>query len=217
MRILVINPNSSRVFTQLIQQSVAHLQANGTYQIDCIELEGTPPGIESQRDIDSVIEPLCRLVAAESANTDAFVVGCFADTGVYSAREVTTKPVLGLCEAALATALNMGERFGVISTSLSSRNAELRLVRSYGLLDRCAGFAPVNLPVVEIPNHAAAKERILSAGASLMECGADVLVLGCAGMAPYRKLLRDTLKLPVIDPNSSAVAMAIGMVVHGIG
>ena len=212
MRILVINPNSSRFFTQLIQQSVAHLQANGAYQIDCIELEGTPPGIESQRDIDSVIEPICRVVKEEMAHTDAFVIGCFADTGVSSARELTTKPVLGLCEAALATALNMGERFGVISTSLASRNSELKLVRSYGLLDRCVGFAPIDIPVAEIPRHAQARERIISAGTTLIECGADVLVLGCAGMAPYRTHLRDTFRVPVIDPNSSAVAMAIGMV-----
>lgn len=211
MRILLINPNSNRGFTEIMDEKIAPLRANGAYRIDCATLDGTPPGIETQRDVDSVIDPICRLVAAESDRTDAFVIGCFADTGLYSAREVTTKPVVGLCEAGLSTALNLGERFGVVSTSLEARNAELRLVRSYGLLERCVGFEPVDIPVADMLTFASAQDRIHAAGARLKERGADVLVLGCAGMAPYQKDLEKSLKIPVVDPNISAVAMAIGI------
>ncbi|TPJ57656.1 aspartate/glutamate racemase family protein [Mesorhizobium sp. B2-6-1] len=212
MRVLLINPNSNRIFTDLMDRNVEPLRAGRAYQIDCVTLEGTPPGIETQRDIDSVIEPLCRLVVAEARHTDAFVIGCFADTGLYSAREVTAKPVLGICESGLSTALNLGERFGVVSTSSESRNAELRLVRSYGLLERCVGFEPVDVPVADIPTSATAKARVLTAATRLKALGADVLVLGCAGMAPYKSLLRETFKIPVVDPSVSAVAMAIGIV-----
>lgn len=212
MRILLINPNSNRDFTQAMARSVSPLQAQGAYRVDCMTLDGTPLGIETQRDVDSVIEPLCRLVAEEDARTDAFVIGCFADTGLYSAREVTPKPVIGICEAGLATALNLGERFGVISTATATRNADLRLARSYGLLERCVGFEPIDMPVAEIATAPAARDRLLAAGARLKESGAEALVLGCAGMAPYRSLLRDELRIPVVDPCISAVAMAIGIV-----
>lgn len=212
MRILLLNPNSNHDFTQAMARSVSPLQAEGTHQIDCTTLEGTPLGIETQRDVDSVIEPLCRVIAQESAQTDAFVIGCFADTGLYSAREVTTKPVIGICEAGLATALNLGERFGVISTASATRNADIRLARSYGLLERCVGFEPIDVPVAEIATAGAARDRILTAGARLKTLGAEAIVLGCAGMAPYRPLLRETLNVPVVDPCISAVAMAIGIV-----
>ncbi|MEI8703029.1 aspartate/glutamate racemase family protein [Mesorhizobium sp. ISC15] len=217
MRVLLINPNSNRIFTDLMNQNIDSLRADGAYQIDCVTLEGAPLGIETQRDIDSVIEPLCRLVLAEAARTDAFVIGCFADTGLYSAREVTAKPVLGICESGLSTALNLGERFGVVSTSSETRNAELRLVRSYGLLERCVGFEPVDIPVADIPTSAAARGRVLAAATRLKTLGADVLVLGCAGMAPYKSLLRETFKVPVVDPSVSAVAMAIGIVALASG
>lgn len=215
MRVLLINPNSSRVFTDLMDRNLEPLRAGGTYRIDCVTLEGTPAGIETQHDIDTVIEPICRLISAESERTDAFVIGCFADPGLYSAREVTRKPVLGLCEAGLATALNLGERFGVVSTATQSRNAELRLIRSYGLLDRCVGLEPVDMPVVKIPTAPEAGQRVLDAGERLREQGAEVLVLGCAGMAPYKDMLRKKLGLPVVDPSVSAVAMAIGIVALG--
>jgi allantoin racemase len=42
--------------------------------------------------------------------------------------------------------------------------------------------------------------------------GADVLVLGCAGMAQYRAGLEAEVGLPVIDPTQAAVTMAIGAV-----
>ncbi|MDX8541888.1 aspartate/glutamate racemase family protein [Mesorhizobium abyssinicae] len=209
---MLINPNSNRIFTDLMNGNVEHLRAGGACKIDCVTLTGTPAGIDTQRDIDSVVEPICKLVSTESAKVDAFVIGCFADTGLFSAREMTSKPVLGLCQAGLSTALNMGERFGVISTSTESRNADLRLVRSYGLLERCVGFEPVEIPVADIPTSAAAKGCVLEAASRLKALGADVLVLGCAGMAPYTSLLRETFKIPVVDPTVSAVAMAIGIV-----
>lgn len=215
MRILLINPNSNQDFTAAMDRSVSALRVEGSCRIDCVSLEGTPRGIETQRDIDSVIEPLCRLVEQEADGTDAFVIGCFADTGLYSAREMTTKPVLGICEAGLATALNLGERFGVISTDAATVNADLRLVRAYGLLERCVGFEPINMPVAEIATSASARERLVAAGGKLTAAGAEALVLGCAGMTPYRAMLRETLGLPVVDPCISAVAMAIGIVALG--
>jgi allantoin racemase len=41
------------------------------------------------------------------------------------------------------------------------------------------------------------------------EDGADVLVMGCAGMARYRPRLEEALGIPVVDPTQAAVGMAI--------
>ena len=42
--------------------------------------------------------------------------------------------------------------------------------------------------------------------------GADVVVMGCAGMARYRKPLQDEIGIPVVEPTQAAVVMAIGRV-----
>jgi Asp/Glu/hydantoin racemase len=42
--------------------------------------------------------------------------------------------------------------------------------------------------------------------------GADVVVMGCAGMARYRKPLQGEIGIPVVEPTQAAVAMALGRV-----
>ena len=42
--------------------------------------------------------------------------------------------------------------------------------------------------------------------------GADVLVMGCAGMARFRATLEDAVGMPVVEPTQAAVAMAVGHV-----
>jgi Asp/Glu/hydantoin racemase len=42
--------------------------------------------------------------------------------------------------------------------------------------------------------------------------GADVLILGCAGMAGRRAALEDALGLPVVEPCQAATAMALGRI-----
>ena len=44
------------------------------------------------------------------------------------------------------------------------------------------------------------------------EHGADVVVMGCAGMARYRAPLQREIGVPVVEPTQAAVAMAIGRV-----
>jgi Asp/Glu/hydantoin racemase len=42
--------------------------------------------------------------------------------------------------------------------------------------------------------------------------GADVVVMGCAGMARYRKPLQDAIGIPVVEPTQAAVGMAVARV-----
>ena len=56
-------------------------------------------------------------------------------------------------------------------------------------------------------------DRMIEVGKELRdEDGADVIVMGCAGMARHRQPLEAALGMPVIDPTQAAVAMAIGAV-----
>jgi Asp/Glu/hydantoin racemase len=47
--------------------------------------------------------------------------------------------------------------------------------------------------------------------------GADVLVMGCAGMAGYRGDLEEAVQIPVVEPTQAAVAMAIVRIRLGWG
>ena len=212
VRTHLINRNNITVVTELLDRNVERLGFVGGvgHCLDCIMPNGGPPGDETQIDIDCGAAPQCRLNTAESDRTDAFPIGDLADPGLNSVPATAAKPMFGICKAGIASAPNMDECFGTISTATQSRNAELRLIRSCGYLLRCARLEPIDMPVVSIPTAADAEDRALDAAARLKRQGADVLVLGCAGMARYRTALRARLGLPGVDP--SAVAMAMGIV-----
>jgi Asp/Glu/hydantoin racemase len=216
--IVVINPNSTEAVTAAIDVAVDRLRLPGGPQIVCQTLHEGPPGVESQHDADSVIEPLCRTIAAQDNAASAFVIACFSDPGLYSARESTAKPVLGIAECGILTALTLGHRFGVISILAKSVPRHLRYVAAMGVGGRLAGDLPIGLGVTELGDARVTMARMTDVGGRLRDVhGADVLVMGCAGMARYRDALETAVGIPVVEPTQAAVAMALGRVRLGWG
>jgi allantoin racemase len=212
-RILVINPNSSEAVTRGIDEAVEPLRMAGGPAIECVTLADGPPGIETQQDVDGVVAPLVRVVRRREQEFAAFVIACYSDPGLHSVREATRKPVLGIGECGILTALTLGQRFGVIAILRQSIPRHLRYIGALGVAERLAGELPVGLGVTELADEAKTFGRLVEVGEALRDArGADVVVMGCAGMARYRRPLQDAIGIPVVEPTQAAVAMAIGRV-----
>jgi Asp/Glu/hydantoin racemase len=211
--IYVINPNSSAAVTAGIDQAVEPLRMAGGPPIRCISLAEGPPGIQSQRDVDGVIGPMLRRAGELEAEAAAFVIACFSDPGLHALREQSARPVLGIAECGVLTALTMGQRFGIIAILPTSIPRHLRFLGAMGVLDRFAGDLSIGLTVAELSDDARTLSRMIEVGRTLRDVhGAHVLVMGCAGMARYRDRLSTETGLPVVEPTQAAVAMAIGRV-----
>jgi allantoin racemase len=211
--ILVINPNSSATVTRGIDEACEPLRMRDGPQIECVTLREGPPGIETQQHVDGVVAPLVKLVQEREPDYAAFVIACYSDPGLHSVREVTTKPVLGISECGILTALTLGQKFGVIAILRQSIPRHLRYIGALGVADRLAAEVPVGLGVAELADERRALSRLIDVGKTLRDDhGADVLVMGCAGMARYRTPLQDETGIPVVEPTQAAVAMAIGRV-----
>src|SRR5919108_4762690 len=118
-RIRVVNPNSNEDVTRGLDAALEPLRfANGP-EIVCSTLAEGPFGIETQADVESVVMPLRRLVEADNSS-DAFVIACYSDPGLHVCREGTTRPVFGIAECGVLTALSRGDRFGVIAIAQAS-------------------------------------------------------------------------------------------------
>jgi len=211
----VINPNSSQTVTDGIDAALDPLRpmADGMgVRIACLTLAEGPPGIESQAQADLVIPPLLSL-ADTRHDAAGFVIACFGDPGLHALRDRTTKPVLGIQEAAVASALTLGQRFGVIAILPASIPRHLRAFGAMGVMDRFAGDRALGLGVAALADEITTLARMTEVGAQLRDLdGADVLILGCAGMARYRLALETALGLPVIDPCQTATATALGRI-----
>ncbi len=211
--IVVINPNSSESVTASIDRSLDSLRFAGGPPVECVTLTEGPPGIESQETSDSVIRPICRLIRSREETASAFVIACFSDPGLHAAREVTRKPVLGIAECSIVTALTRGDRFGIVSILENSVIRHRRLVRSMGLWERFAGDLAIGIGIQGLRNENLVLDRMISVGKRLKdEYASDVVIMGCAGMARYWKQLRDAIDIPVVEPTRCAVIMAIGQI-----
>lgn len=210
-RILVINPNSNEAVTEGLRQAVRPMSYADGPEIVCVTLAEGPLGIETQEHADSVTMPLRRKVEAAN-DVDAFVIACYSDPGLHVAREGTDRPVFGIAECSVLTALTRADRFGVIAIRTRSIPRHIRYLRQMGLMERFAGERPLEMSVAESASDKTLDRMIAIARELKEQDGAGAIVMGCAGMARHRKPLEEAIGLPVIDPTQAAVAMAIGAV-----
>ena len=211
-RIMVINPNSNRAVTAGLAEALKPLMFADGPEIVCETLAEGPFGIESQADADSVTMPLRRFVESDNGSA-AFVIACYSDPGLHVCREATARPVLGIAECGVLTALTRAETFGVIAIAQRSIRRHLRYLRQMGLMDRLAAERPLDMSVAETASGEDTLAKMILIGRALKdEDGAGAIVMGCAGMARHRKALQDALGIPVIDPTQAAVTMALGAV-----
>ena len=209
-RILVINPNSNEGITRNIDTAIAPLRFADGPKIECLTLAEGPPGIETDADVQAVIDPLCRWVRSLEKEAAAFVNACFSDPGLAEIRATTKRPTFGIAESALVTALAHGQQIGILSILPASVARHARLIDRLGIATRIAGDLSINLGIDELEDPDRTFERLqLTATRLRREHDADVLILGCAGMSQHRARLARQMEIPVIDPCQAAVGMAI--------
>lgn len=213
--LIVINPNASQTVTDGIDAAVAPLRRFGV-PIRCLTLDQGPKAIESQRQADLTIPPMLALAAAQK-DAAGYVIACFGDPGLHALRDQTTLPVVGIQEAAVMTALTLGQRFGVIAILPASIPRHLRAFGAMGVLDRLAGDRALGLGVADLADPDKSLNAMIATGKRLRDQdGANVLIMGCAGMAQYRSILSAQTGLPVVEPCQAAAAMALGQIALGL-
>ncbi len=207
--ILVINPNSDESVTEGMIRELKGFHFSEGPRIECVSLSDGPFGIESQADIEAVTLPLRKMVS-ESSNVDAFVIACYSDPGLHVCREASEKPVFGIQECGVLTAMSLGDRFGVIALQERSIRRHLRYLRQMGVMERLAGERAASLSVRESVSGKGTFEKLLKAAKQLRDSDqADTIILGCAGMAAHRAKLELVIGIPVIAPVQAAVSMAM--------
>ncbi len=206
-RVFVLNPNSSPAITASLSACLEPLRRTSAHAIICSELSEAPLGIESDADVVLAERLAEQRILAEPCQ--AAVIACFSDPGLPAIRAKARMPVFGIAEAAYCSALMLGRRFGVISLGPASIARHARQIADMGLSARLAGDRAIDMSVAE-GNRPDALETIALVGQQLcVEDGAQVLILGCAGMGGHRAALQDRLGVPVIDPVQAAVAVAL--------
>ncbi|KAA2317224.1 Asp/Glu/hydantoin racemase [Pseudooceanicola sediminis] len=208
--ILIINPNSSTEVTQGIAQAVAPLAPAGV-RFAVEDLPDGPATISSEEDVARAGLGFAARVGQGGA--DAYVSACFSDPGLDLARAAQARPVIGIQEAGILTALGRADLFGIIALAPGPMVRHRRKIRLMGVESRFAGeLALPGVSAAASGRDAEVFAMCVDLGRQLRALGAGAVVLGCAGMAPIRARLEAEIGVAVIDPVVAAAAMAMGAV-----
>ncbi|MBB3934182.1 aspartate/glutamate racemase family protein [Aureimonas phyllosphaerae] len=200
MRILFINPNATVSMTHKIGAAARAAASPGTFILSATNHAG-PASIQGPADGEAAEPGLLALIAERDADADAFVIACFDDTGLETARTLTGKPVIGIGEAAMRAAADGNRAFSVVTTLSVSIPVIEENVRAYGLGSLCRRVRASEVPVLalEEPGSAARETVAAEIAAALGEDQPGAVVLGCAGMADLAETFAARFGVPVFD------------------
>jgi allantoin racemase len=213
IRLKVIIPNSGmdaptlRDRERMLSAAVDH---QTKISVDCIETG--PAAVESA--VDEILvgpEVVKEVLRAKEDSFDAVVIYCFSDPALHAARQAVDIPVVGPGEASLALARMVGYRFSVITTLAENVPRVEMMVHELGL-DKLAlaSVRSLDMPVLDLRADPARTKAILMevCTRAVEEDGAQMIILGCLGLAGYGECFQDTHRVPVIDAAFAAVGMA---------
>jgi allantoin racemase len=206
MRIFVINPNTSASMTAHIRAALQQIKRPDT-ELEVVNPQRGPVSIESEHDRILSIPPMLELVRrANREGYDAILLACFSDPGIDAAREISEIPVFGIEEITLHVAAMLGHKFSMATAFKRHIPTRELHVRKLGFESAYASTFAVGMTVLEMDAHPQqAKARVLQlAREAVARDGAEVIVLGCAGLAGYADDIERELGTIVLDPTSVA-------------
>ena len=200
--IIVINPNSVEAVTRGIEDAIA--EAFPALPVECLTIAENPAEIITADHIAASGERVAALVGRRS-DAAAFVIACYAQPGLDAASSLTRRPVVGIQDAGVRSAIAQGLRFGVIALS------DRAIMRHRARIEDLGALSSLVAEVVLEKEGGDPLDRLSHAGERLRTLGAECIILGCAGFSPERARLEAKLGTPVIDPTLAAVAEAAAL------
>ena len=220
MRITLVNPNTSRAMTAKIADAAREVAGPDVEIVAVCPAEGAA-AIESHVDEVAAALAVVELIEADlrAGGSDGYVVACFGDPGLDAARELVDVPVVGIAEAAMHVAALAGRSFAVVTTLSRTLGRADDLLARYGMRRACVALEATGIPVLELEDTASpAVDTIVEGSArAVATARADVIVLGCAGMADLCATVSRRVGVPVVDGVAAAVGLVAAMSRMGIG
>ena len=143
---------------------------------------------------------------------DALVVACFGDPGLWSLRDRLAIPVIGMAEASCHVACQMGRRFAIVTGGAAWKPLLHSFVAEIGLTARMSGIytlAQTGDVLAEAPERA--RSLIAQEIDQAQSDGADVVILGGAGLVGFTERLQYASEVPLLDSLSCAVSQAMAV------
>lgn len=217
MRILVANVNTTASMTESIAEQARSAAAVGT------EIIGLTPrfGADScEGNFESYLAAIAVMdkVLAYPDPYDAVIQAGYGEHGREGLQELLDVPVVDITEAAASTAMFLGHKYSVVTTLDRTVPLIEDRLKLAGLDARCASVRASGMAVLELEEEPerAVEAIIEQALLAVRDDKAEVIVLGCGGMAGLDEQIRQRAGVPVVDGVAAAVTIAESLVRLGL-
>lgn len=218
MRILVVNVNTTESMTAAIGAAARAVAAEGTQIVELTPFTGADSVEGNVESYLAAIAVMDRVLAYDEP-FDAVIQAGFGEHGREGLQELLDVPVVDITEAAAQLAMLLGHRYSVVTTlDRTVPLIEDRLLLA-GLHTRCASVRASGLSVLELEESPERTVQVIAAQArsAVQEDRAEVIVLGCGGMAGLEEAVHEaTGGAPVVDGVAAAVKLAESLVTLGL-
>ncbi len=210
--ILLINPNTTASITDLVLKTAKRFAAKGT-KLRALTGAFGPRYIASRAGYAVAGHVALDALANDRGHKDAVVLACFGDPGLAALKEVSKVPVVGMADASVLQACALGNRFSIVTGGERWKSMLEEFVASHGLASRLASVRTVAPTGADIARNPKAAMALLAKGcmACVRDDGADVVILGGAGLAGLAAKLKSAVDVPLLDGVACAIAMAEGL------
>jgi allantoin racemase len=218
MRILVINPVGHSTWDKQ-DEEICKSFASPETEIKVVSLPRGPASVETPEAHAEVIPLVLDVARRNHDGFDAVLVNCFLDPGVDFLKGILKKPVVGPCEASLSLACIAGTRISIITVGGADGDWMIEeRVKQLGLSDKVTSVRGIPVGVLDIDKDRAAVVSYLvnEAEKARKEERADVIVLGCTGLAGLAKEVQEKTNIFAIDPTGAAIKVAEALIKLGI-
>ena len=200
-----------------VVESIEHgfTQARSQAELDQIEFQKElrlisrylakgPTSIECFGDEEEALPGLLHLaINAQSEGASAIVIDCMLDPGLFEIRKHVRIPVFGPLQTALTFAHMHGKKAAMLD--ICDTDDFRTLATRYGMSNVLVSVQSIMVPVLELSRQPETVLNLLEAAAfRAIDEGAEVLILGCTALGPYRFRLAALLenagcKVAVVD------------------
>jgi len=216
VKILLANPNTSGFITDRMLR-VAQAAVGSAATIVGVTAPHGPAVVGSRTENTLAASAALELGAAHAEGCDAMLLGISTDAGLEPLRELLDIPVVGMLEAALLTACQLGGRIGLLTLGERMLPLYQEQARRMGMAGRMAGWAGIELPAAFAPQSGDAPEPAVAEAVAehavrlVQDQCLDALVLSGAVLAGYRPAVQPRLPVPVIDGIEAAAWQAVAL------
>ncbi|MER6015547.1 aspartate/glutamate racemase family protein [Streptomyces bluensis] len=215
MRIVLTNCNTTQEMTEEIVRGARAAAGPGT-TVTGLTPHWGPESAEGWLDSYLSAAAVLDLLRTYEEPYDAVVMAGFGEHGREGARELVDVPVVDITEAAAHFACLLGRRYGVVTTLERSCGQIEDSLETAGVGRNCAAVVGTGLGVLDLGDDRRTEEAFVAAAERAREAGAEVLVLGCAGMTGLQRTVGEKLGVPVVDGVGAAVKLAESLVTLGL-